>query len=84
MDIICDAERTLISRPWRHDPADGRGGGPGKVPSTKKSELEEMHRAAFCARYSSDNQRDASIEDQFRPCRQHAARERKPMAVRHP
>ncbi len=34
-----------------------------------------MHRAAFYARYSSDNQREASIEDQFRLCEEHAARE---------
>lgn len=35
-----------------------------------------MTRAALYARYSSDNQREASIEDQFRLCREHAARER--------
>ena len=35
-----------------------------------------MTRAAFYARYSSDNQREASIEDQFRLCREHAQRER--------
>ena len=29
-------------------------------------------KAALYARYSSDNQRDASIEDQLRLCRQHA------------
>ena len=29
-------------------------------------------RVALYARYSSDNQRDASIEDQFRICRAHA------------
>ncbi|WP_265518719.1 recombinase family protein [Nitratireductor luteus] len=34
-----------------------------------------MHRAAFYARYSSDNQREASIDDQFRLCEEHAARE---------
>jgi site-specific DNA recombinase len=28
-----------------------------------------MTRAAICARYSSDNQRDASIGDQVRQCR---------------
>ena len=32
-------------------------------------------RAALYARYSSDQQRAASIEDQFRICREHAARE---------
>ena len=32
-------------------------------------------RAAFYARYSSDQQRSASIEDQFRVCREHADRE---------
>lgn len=32
-------------------------------------------RAALYARYSSDNQREASIEDQFRVCREHAERE---------
>jgi site-specific DNA recombinase len=32
-------------------------------------------RVAFYARYSSDQQRAASIEDQFRLCREHAARE---------
>ena len=31
-----------------------------------------MIRCALYARYSSDNQRDASIEDQFRLCREHA------------
>lgn len=35
-----------------------------------------MTRAALYARYSSDNQSEASIEDQFRLCREHAARER--------
>jgi site-specific DNA recombinase len=34
-----------------------------------------MTRAALYARYSSDNQREASIEDQFRLCREHAERE---------
>src|SRR5512147_502008 len=32
-------------------------------------------RAAFYARYSSDNQRDASIEDQLRLCREYAQRQ---------
>ena len=31
-----------------------------------------MTRVALYARYSSDNQRDASIEDQLRLCREHA------------
>ncbi|MEF2549247.1 recombinase family protein [Aurantimonas sp. E1-2-R+4] len=35
-----------------------------------------MSRAALYARYSSDNQSKASIEDQFRLCREHAQRER--------
>ena len=35
-----------------------------------------MTRAALYARYSSDNQSEASIEDQFRLCREHACRER--------
>ena len=34
-----------------------------------------MPRVALYARYSSDNQRDASIEDQLRQCREHADRE---------
>lgn len=34
-----------------------------------------MTRAAFYARYSSDNQRAASIEDQLRPCRERGERE---------
>jgi len=34
-----------------------------------------MIRVALYARYSSDNQRDASIEDQLRQCRERAARE---------
>ena len=34
-----------------------------------------MTRVAFYARYSSDNQRDASIEDQLRLCRDYAARQ---------
>ena len=32
-------------------------------------------RAALYARYSSDQQRAVSIEDQFRVCREHADRE---------
>lgn len=32
-------------------------------------------RAAIYARYSTDNQRDASIADQFRVCRLHAERQ---------
>ncbi|MGV4878263.1 recombinase family protein [Acetobacter indonesiensis] len=35
-----------------------------------------MTRVALYARYSSDNQREASIEDQFRVCREHAKREK--------
>ena len=35
-----------------------------------------MTRVAIYARYSSDNQRDASIEDQFRICREQAEREK--------
>ena len=35
-----------------------------------------MTRAALYARYSSDNQSENSIEDQFRLCREHAGRER--------
>ncbi|SOC92277.1 Site-specific DNA recombinase [Rhizobium sp. AN5] len=35
-----------------------------------------MTRVALYARYSSDNQREASIEDQFRLCEEYAARER--------
>jgi hypothetical protein len=35
-----------------------------------------MTRAALYARYSSDNQSESSIEDQFRLCREHAVRER--------
>src|ERR1700722_9237177 len=35
-----------------------------------------MTRVALYARYSSDNQSVASIEDQFRICREHAAREK--------
>lgn len=35
-----------------------------------------MTRAALYARYSDDKQSEASIEDQFRLCREHAARER--------
>ena len=33
-----------------------------------------MTKVAIYARYSSDNQRDASIEDQLRICREHAAK----------
>ena len=32
-----------------------------------------MKRAAIYARYSSENQRDESIEDQFKVCRRYAA-----------
>ena len=35
-----------------------------------------MVRVALYARYSSDNQRAASIENQFRICREHAKREK--------
>ncbi len=35
-----------------------------------------MTRVALYARYSSDNQSESSIEDQFRLCREHAGRER--------
>ncbi|GBR01742.1 hypothetical protein AOE01nite_28840 [Acetobacter oeni] len=35
-----------------------------------------MTRVALYARYSSDNQREASIDDQFRICREHARREK--------
>ncbi len=34
-----------------------------------------MTRVALYARYSSDSQREASIEDQFRICREQAKRE---------
>ena len=34
-----------------------------------------MTRTALYAHYSSDNQRQASIEDQLRLCREHAERE---------
>jgi Resolvase, N terminal domain len=34
-----------------------------------------MTKVAICARYSSDNQREASIEDQFRLCREYAKRQ---------
>ena len=34
-----------------------------------------MIRCALYARYSSDNQRDASIEDQLRLCREHAEKQ---------
>ena len=34
-----------------------------------------MSRAVLYARYSSDSQRDASIEDQLRLCRLHAERQ---------
>jgi DNA invertase Pin-like site-specific DNA recombinase len=34
-----------------------------------------MKRVALYARYSSENQRDASIEDQLRLCREHAERQ---------
>jgi DNA invertase Pin-like site-specific DNA recombinase len=39
-----------------------------------------MTRVALYARYSSDNQREASIEDQFRICRERVERERWQMA----
>ena len=35
----------------------------------RRAEEERMTRAVIYARYSSDNQRDASIEDQVRQCR---------------
>ncbi|WP_144865299.1 recombinase family protein [Mesorhizobium sp. J18] len=42
-----------------------------------------MTRVALYARYSSDNQREASIEDQFRLCEEHAAREGWGIVERH-
>ncbi|MDZ5697507.1 recombinase family protein [Chelativorans sp. M5D2P16] len=42
-----------------------------------------MTRVALYARYSSDNQREASIEDQFRLCEEHAAREGWQIVERH-
>ena len=41
-----------------------------------------MTRVALYARYSSDNQREASIVDQFRLCDEHARREGWQVAVR--
>jgi hypothetical protein len=44
----------------------------------RKAECKDksMTRVALYARYSSDNQRDASIEDQFRICKERAMREK--------
>jgi site-specific DNA recombinase len=44
-------------------------------PLSHDQEVSRMTRVALYARYSSDNQSVASIEDQFRICREHAARE---------
>jgi hypothetical protein len=49
----------------------------GPTSETRERERSRpMTRVTLCARYSSDNQREASIEDQFRICREHAVRER--------
>jgi hypothetical protein len=37
--------------------------------------IDTMTKVAIYARYSSDNQREASIEDQFRLCREYAKRQ---------
>src|SRR5215470_19209792 len=47
----------------------------GKARSDSNRRSRSMTRTALYARYSSDNQREASIEDQFRICREHAKRE---------
>lgn len=41
----------------------------------KEKRIELMTRVALYARHSSDNQRDASVEDQLRQCRERATRE---------
>jgi DNA invertase Pin-like site-specific DNA recombinase len=45
------------------------------IGATRLPQENPMTRVALYARYSSDNQRDASIEDQFRICKERAARE---------
>ncbi|BCH23283.1 hypothetical protein MesoLjLb_30680 [Mesorhizobium sp. L-8-3] len=47
----------------------------GEAAKDKEKRIELMTRVALYARYSSDNQREASIEDQLRQCRERAARE---------
>ncbi len=45
-------------------------------PDTEPERTADMTRVALYARYSSDNQREASIEDQLRICREQAKREK--------
>src|SRR3984957_4198993 len=44
--------------------------------ATKRRRRPLMTRVALYARYSTDNQREASIEDRFRICREEAKREK--------
>nr|WP_295469984.1 recombinase family protein [Mesorhizobium sp.] len=47
----------------------------GEAAKHKEKRIELVTRVALNARYSSDNQRDASIEDQLRQWRERAVRE---------
>src|SRR3546814_12022490 len=47
----------------------------GPQARSSRGKVNAMTRVALYARYSSDNQREASVEDQLRLCRQHAERE---------
>jgi len=65
------AQRGAIMRLSRHKPP-CRPPGPAMV-RIQKQRIEPMARVALYARYSSDNQREASIADQFALCEHHAA-----------
>ena len=45
------------------------------IPTFRNPTIARPLRVALYARYSSEHQRDASIEDQLRLCRERAARE---------
>ena len=60
-----------------HPGRQSRGEPEGRTPSRGHQDIVEgpdMTRAAIYARYSSENQRDESIEDQIEVCRRYAAR----------
>ncbi|CDX20088.1 Recombinase (fragment) [Mesorhizobium sp. ORS 3324] len=62
---------TTIGRAAKRE----RAGSRMAKPLEQKRGSAAMTRVALYARYSSDSQRDASIEDQLKLCREHATRE---------
>src|SRR3546814_37378 len=82
--------RSAPRPPWRVQlrlhPATPLRAGEGEVPGVERAAPKQrrppmkgdrsMTKVALYARYSSDNQSVASIDDQFRVCREYAAREK--------